>query len=350
MVKIAIIADDLTGALDTASPFAVCGLRTATFTSVQSLEAQAPPPADVISVSTESRHLPSDAAAKAARHAALAMHGMAPDIVLKKIDSRLKGNILAEVEAIADVFGRSSLIVAPASPDVGRFVIGESVCGSGVIGNLPIRPLFEPSEMKVEIPDVAVGADLVSIARRLPAAGEALAVCARGLAVALAGCLSSQQGQLFQLVPPVMLGIGSRDPVTLEQVDALAGLPGCTVLTAPDGDVPETIPVAPFMVIKATGPGTTPADQVAKRFATGLARAIHIAKPRTVLLSGGDTAAALLREIGCQMLMVGGEAAPGLAWAELTFNANPLRLIAKSGGFGDKQTLLRLFRHGWKHD
>jgi uncharacterized protein YgbK (DUF1537 family) len=59
------------------------------------------------------------------------------------------------------------------------------------------------------------------------------------------------------------------------------------------------------------------------------------------LATGGDTAAALLQRLGCRVLEVGGEAAPGIPWSS---TADGATVITKSGGFGHGTVLRELFR------
>jgi uncharacterized protein YgbK (DUF1537 family) len=89
---------------------------------------------------------------------------------------------------------------------------------------------------------------------------------------------------------------------------------------------------------------------VAARLAQGLLAAVRNLQPATVLVSGGDTLAAFLREARCRHLPVGGEIAPGLVWCDLPLNKTTIRLLAKSGGFGGPETLLELFRQGTWND
>jgi DNA-binding transcriptional regulator YhcF (GntR family) len=58
--------------------------------------------------------------------------------------------------------------------------------------------------------------------------------------------------------------------------------------------------------------------------------------PATMLLTGGETAAAVLEALGVKMVQVRGEAAPGLAWFEIpAADGLMIACISKSGGFGN---------------
>ena len=120
MLKIAVIADDLTGAADTGAQF--CSL--ARPNCLVSSDALGSLPADLkpegLSVYTDSRHLPPDRAAQAAATAAKGLRGFAPQAVYKKVDSSLRGNLGAELCSVMDEMGLEMALVAPAFPGQGR--------------------------------------------------------------------------------------------------------------------------------------------------------------------------------------------------------------------------------------
>ena len=102
-VRIAVVADDLTGALDALGPFAEAGMRCVVVTTPAHLAAAFGRDAQVIAVCTNSRELQPEAAARLGRGMAAALRFV--PVVFKKIDSRLKGNIAAEVLALAQGLG-----------------------------------------------------------------------------------------------------------------------------------------------------------------------------------------------------------------------------------------------------
>src|SRR5690606_13273759 len=118
-----ILADDLTGALDSAAPFAARGMTTLVALSVDDIQAALVRSPDVLSVNLGSREVEATTAYELTA-AALARvpHGA---LLFKKVDSRLKGNIDAELEA----FSFRSALVAPAIPEFGRVVRNRHVEG-----------------------------------------------------------------------------------------------------------------------------------------------------------------------------------------------------------------------------
>lgn len=115
----AVIADDLTGALDTALQFRKAGLRTMVSTRPGVWPAQG----SVVALSTETRHVP---AARAAASVKAAFHTLPCGTsarIYKKTDSLLRGNIGAELRALCDAAGSRPLIFAPAYPIGGRTTV-----------------------------------------------------------------------------------------------------------------------------------------------------------------------------------------------------------------------------------
>jgi uncharacterized protein YgbK (DUF1537 family) len=345
MKRIAIIADDLTGALDTASPFACNGARTFCFTSPDAVNAEPLQEANVISVTTNSRHLAPGDAQAAAERAALRLSAWRPDVVLKKVDSRLKGNIAVECKAMAGVFGRNCLIVAPAAPDIGRFVEGGAVVGHGVDQPINVQERFAQFALPIEVPEATSRDQMNSIAKQVLSNRNCLPVCSRGLAQALVDIeYPSTKGEVTNLERPILVGIGSRDPVTAAQVEGLCSAGGFACFTAPRGNVPDLVDTHDHLLIHCSGDVMQNATEVAHCFAMGLKRVIDNFRPRTIMVSGGDTAFAVLEALGKTVLQVEGEIAAGLPISSMHLDGRMTYLISKSGGFGNPQTLLDVFR------
>ncbi len=120
MIQVAVIADDLTGAADTAIQFKRVS---APILMVSHQHLSSPGLASTgatLAVYTDSRHLPPAEAAARVRQAGRSVKELAPRVVYKKIDSCLRGNIGAEVEALMDLLGCEGALIAPAFPAQGR--------------------------------------------------------------------------------------------------------------------------------------------------------------------------------------------------------------------------------------
>jgi uncharacterized protein YgbK (DUF1537 family) len=119
--RFCVIADDLTGALDTGVVFRKNGFLTAVSSHFLPDTRTGPRSPEVLVVNTETRHLTPEQAYTVVSSLAAAMVKLSPDtIVYKKIDSTLRGNIGPELKALNDAFPGKLLVTAPALPGQGR--------------------------------------------------------------------------------------------------------------------------------------------------------------------------------------------------------------------------------------
>ncbi|MDS9469782.1 four-carbon acid sugar kinase family protein [Paracoccus sp. MBLB3053] len=329
-LSLAIIGDDLTGALDASAPFASRGLAVAVALGPQHVSTALSGDPDVIAVTTESREISPQAAHDAVRR----VIGALPAVrILKKVDSRLKGNIEAELSA----FEFGCALAAPAIPEFGRIVQAGAVTGFGIDAPIPVRERLGIRAAPVAVPDVTTVAEMHAA---LDAAGDALLIGARGLADALAERMVACAPRRIRCLPgpQALFVLGSRDPITLSQADLLRDMPGTTRVVAPNGIFRATLPDVPRLLLQAV-PGSEPRN--AEEVSAALARAVvPLLRPGfgTVLLSGGATAAVCLRAAGADVLRVRGECLPGLVVAEWEGST----VITKSGGFGEPDCLTRI--------
>lgn len=332
MVDLAIIADDLTGALDAAAPFAVHGIRTVVALTPAALPDALATGARVVGVSTDSREITAEAATEAVRRA----YAMLPagTSVFKKVDSRLKGNVGAELDAIP----HQRSLVAPAIPAFGRMVRQGQISGFGISEPIDIAARLGRHAQTAYIPDADCAGDL----ERALSHPHDLKIGARGLAEAMARTMAPDPvARTFSLAPSSTLCIiGSTDPITLAQLDHLRRMvPGLTDIRAPNGIAPRGMPLSGLTLVQAV-PGRTPATplSVARELGASLLRLSP--PPGTCLvISGGATAQIILQMLGIETLEVWGEIQPGLPIA----SGGGLTVVTKSGGFGRKDSLSRLF-------
>ena len=114
--RVLIVADDLTGALDTSGPFAQQGLTTMVVAQPLDSDADAVRDARVVSINTDSRQLEPAAAADRVESCVRRFARQRFDIVFKKIDSTLRGNVATETMALLNVCDRKVALIAPAFP------------------------------------------------------------------------------------------------------------------------------------------------------------------------------------------------------------------------------------------
>ncbi len=116
---ITVVADDLTGAAECAAVLHGFGARAEVTMAWE--------PRDVsgaLCIDTDSRLLLEEEAAARVRRVGRALTADPARFVFKKVDSVLRGNVRAETAALAEVLGRRAVLLAPASPSLGRILAG----------------------------------------------------------------------------------------------------------------------------------------------------------------------------------------------------------------------------------
>jgi uncharacterized protein YgbK (DUF1537 family) len=385
-LQLAIIADDVTGACDTAACFAGNGLKT--FVALATEQLAGPlPPAQVVAVTTESRHGSADAAIEATRRAAEAILSQGrPGLIYKKMDSTLRGHAGPELRAVAQVCGAGRMLVAPAFPDQGRTTVNGRQCVHGrplELTSLPalfgpyaagcvralslaqvragedaLAQLMAQTEPALFVADAETNDDLAALAGAAWRAGLTLLCGSAGLARAVAARM--QTGRPPKGVArhvrgdgPVLIVAGSQHSATAGQVDD-AGQCGMLVLrVAQDGVLPADRralvadaatsltngrPVVLSMVGSqpcAQGPGG-----VARFLAETANDILSRASVAGVVLTGGDIAAAACSAFGARWIGLDGEVVPGIPIGRLADGPYAgLGLVTKAGGFGQPDAL-----------
>ncbi|GIQ69788.1 four-carbon acid sugar kinase family protein [Xylanibacillus composti] len=121
--KVLIIADDLTGADDTAVQFVKRGKRAVVHMNKQ-MELNGDYSADVHVLNTDSRSQSPENAAEQVRMSLASVDWSRYSIVYKKIDSTFRGNIGAELDALMEAGDFDCAVLTPAYPNQKRIVVG----------------------------------------------------------------------------------------------------------------------------------------------------------------------------------------------------------------------------------
>jgi len=122
MTRFAIIADDLSSATDCGAQVVRSGLSVVVPLGGYSLPIQARA-AQVISVDTDSRSLPPDQAYAKVKADSQQLVAEGWTHFYKSVDSTLRGNLGAEIEAVLDIVKPDCAIIAPAFPKYGRTTV-----------------------------------------------------------------------------------------------------------------------------------------------------------------------------------------------------------------------------------
>ena len=381
--RVLIVADDLTGAMDSAGPFAAFGIESWVVAVPMRCDPASLKSARVVSVNTDTRHLSADLAAARVREVARHLGAGGFDIVVKKIDSTLRGNVVAETLALLDTSGRRQAVVAPAFPGQGRTVRGGIVYVDGrplaqtafskdALSPPPLAPLQQvfaaakaglrvstaaPSDafdggVDIWIADSEIDADLTRIVEAFASRmGRVLMVGSAGLTRALA--LVCFDGHPIPAAPQhvtgtIVFAVGSRAARSAEQVEALAAEPETRVLRAPNGRLQcAEIPVARNLILKATTDDDgheSNAECVAADMAKHAIEIARSAQAQALVVTGGDTAIAILTASDNPAVQVLGDLMPGIPYARIRLDGASLGLVTKAGGFGGRDTFREVAR------
>lgn len=132
---VAIIADDLTGANDTALQFHLKGCSVQVLTNYKDI-VKTHENTQVWAVSTESRNIDPDEAKARAKEATTALiNSLGVEYIYKKVDSTIRGNIAMEIMGVIEASDYEAALVMPAFPNEGRITVG----GYHLLKGVPIE-------------------------------------------------------------------------------------------------------------------------------------------------------------------------------------------------------------------
>lgn len=360
MTTLRLLADDLTGALDTAVE--LTGLTGPVHAFWHgSLPSSLPANA---AIDSGTRELDGPAAVVAT--AALARHLDGANIAYKKVDSLLRGPTLAEVVACLRVGGWERAVFAPAFPFQGRatrngvqYARDAEGRWQPVSGDLVARLREEGAEARtgrlgaplapgINVFDAETDDDL----RRIADCGRAalasvLWVGAGGLAQALAGKAGAEA--LSPLPLPILGLFGSDQAVTAGQ---LAACEEEWLRLPPNGGEAGVARVAERLfgqgrvLVSLDLPPNSSRAQAAQCIEAELSRlALSLPRPGTLLIAGGETLRGLCLSLGARSLEVQGRIVPGLPRSILRGGVwDGVTVVSKSGAFGTPTLLRDLLR------
>lgn len=397
MVKLLMIADDFTGALDTGIQFAKRGAVTEVYTDpdVELRNTKA----DIVVIDAETRHM---SGPKAFHTVKLLLHRAFEagiPYIYKKTDSALRGNVGAELAAMCST-DQGRVHFVPAYPKMNRttkngiqYISGVPLAKS-VFGSDPFEPMLSSSipeiiakETKEKVTLVPGGIepaftshgiylydaesdqDLRRIARTLSDSMELhyTAGCA-GFANAIADVirLSDHPKPLPAVPSDVLCVIGSVNPVTVRQMDTAEKkgmkrihFDAAMRLDATWAESPEAEKTIHSWLSTLQDEGALILDANAKGAATdtispenretiarnigSIVRRIFKEKPDvTWLFSGGDTLHGSMDAVGIKRIQPIMELMPGAVLSSIEYEGKTVYCISKSGGFGEENLITEL--------
>ena len=400
--RFCVIADDLTGAMDTGVGLAQAGLSAIiTFSTTTQIAS------DAVVVTTDSR---AESATEAYRRVKSAGERFRDYYIYKKVDSTLRGNVAAELQALLDVTAAPHAVMCPAFPAIKRTVVNGTLLVDGVpvhqtsFSRDPVSPVtrsdiiellragsgigalnlklddvergpvhlaerIRESACRVVVVDAVEDRHLRCIADALAASSERLLPCGSGGLGAHVPPAFGYSLRERNLPPapagPVLLAVGSRNDVTVTQLQrVLDTINPPLVRVEPNefrtraGRTPRANQLAARIVqlfsessvVVLSSSLSDYAPQLRHTMAPVLgaivSRVLATCTLAGLFLSGGDVARAVCGEEGIQALRILGDLQPGVIVGEAAGTRyQGLRVITKAGGFGNEEAMTQAIQH-----
>ncbi|WHY66747.1 four-carbon acid sugar kinase family protein [Neobacillus sp. SuZ13] len=400
MIRVLIMADDFTGALDTGVQFSNYGVKTVVTSDLEFEFGETTDQLEVLVFNTETRYLKKSEAYEVIKKIALKAKEETIPYIFKKVDSALRGNVASELKALSDVFEDVSIPFIPAYPEQNRFsregllLIDSIPVSESVFGQDPYEPVTEshiPSLLlkeadlttyitkKYEIPPKEESILLIethSDEEMLSLGNELLMNDALNITVGCAGFAKALAKIIFKnrdttqndIKLPLLIVCGSVNPVTKKQI-GFAEVNGfervsLTIEQLWDKQYWDTVKgqenihqylkiEQPFMFETF---GNVSTDQVYQlpdqgnelRFRIGQSLGYLVKNllsngiKRTILFTGGDTLYQSMRVLGLTEIKPLKELFPGIVLGSIDFKDEEHYVITKSGGFGDEDLFIKL--------
>jgi uncharacterized protein YgbK (DUF1537 family) len=302
-----------------------------------------------------------------------------------KVDSTLRGAPGGIIEAAAMEYGIPYVLVAPAFPEQGRTVVGgwirrdDAAITDGMarlaetaiatIGHIPLRairssmtaiaisPGLLVDNVALLLADAERDDDLWTLAEYAASTELTMVAGSAGLArfIAPFWCWESheedeEESAWLERDGPVLVVVGTRNPVTQAQLAYLRDADDVIVVDLPPDAMDDALPLlrdaldrAPVVVAALAVP---PAVAVMPEMLAGVARGIVTLATergenlRGLVTTGGATAVAICTVAGATLLRVVDEVLPGIPCSVIEGGTLAgLPLVTKSGGFGDEDAL-----------
>lgn len=404
MVRLLVIADDFTGALDTGVQFANLGIATQVTTQRQLEKIHLKKATEVLVVDTESRFLAPSQAYQRIREVLRSCQSLGYQYLYKKVDSALRGNVSAELKAVSDHFGQESIGFVPAFPDYkrsvrqGKLYIEEVLVSQSVFGHDPYEPVLEDDILLRLQNEAEIYGQLVDVNQDFVAAALYLfdgqdkedlrrtyhwleqkqllhltAGCAGFANVLAEELFTKRQHAKTCLCYPLVVICGSVNPITIQQIETASqqqahrvALTSQQLLSQDFWEADEgkqtfkeiaQLLQQPKLLIFETYSQTSDLQEVAQhiglkgeqirfRIAQSLGKLTEKILSqniqKTLFFTGGDTLHQSMEVLHVTDLTPREELSPGVVYSELVYKGQQLAVITKSGGFGSENLFIEI--------
>jgi uncharacterized protein YgbK (DUF1537 family) len=400
--RFCVIADDLTGAMDTGVGLAQAGLSAIiTFSSTTQIAS------DAVVVTTDSR---AESASEAYRRVKATGERFRDYFIYKKVDSTLRGNVAAELQALLDVTAAPHAVMCPAFPAIKRTVVNGILLVDGVpvhqtsFSRDPVSPVtrsdiiellragsgigavnlklddvergpvhlaerIRESASRVVVVDAVEDRHLRCIADALATSPERLLPCGSGglgahVPLAFGYCVGERDLPPAP-VGPVLLAVGSRNDVSVRQLQRVLDTINPPLIRVEPNEfrskagrasranqlaskIVQLFSESRVVVLSSSLSDYAPQlrHTMAPVLGAIVSRVLASCTLAGLFLSGGDVARAVCGEEGIQALRILGDLQPGVIVGEAAgARYEGVRVITKAGGFGNEEAMTQAIQH-----
>lgn len=410
-MKIFIMADDLTGTLDTAAQFAARGVS-AEILQLPLSDQLDHCQSDVAVVNTQTRHLSSSDAYQRIYQISKVLFEIGVPLVFKKTDSALRGHVGAELAAMSDACGGKRIRFFPAYPQLGRTTMGgvqyihgvpldQSAFAEDKLDPMKCSNVCQILRQETDLPCGVVGVQDEQIPEsakilvfdseteqqmqrqvdrflNLDPPGPCLMAGCAGLAKILSGKIPCDRKQTsINLGEHLFVLCGTNHPVSQKQI-RYAVQNGFQRVGFSIGELTDPAHKDTFQnkvqkvrglckaqenivvdILQESAPRKEqdPGD-LSQRIVTGLSAVLiqcrDVLSGHTLFLVGGDTLSSYMEHCGCRKISILDEILPGTPISTFSFDEGQQYIISKSGGYGEEDVFLQCLnilsdRKRWIH-
>lgn len=401
-MKLLIIADDFTGALDTGIQFVTFGANVNVLLGQQNSNINN---CSVQIIDTETRHRTPNEAYQIVKHCVDWGRKNGFTHIYKKTDSALRGNVGIELQALLDNSDNNKVVFAPAYPRVGRITkygiqyVNNVPVAKSIFGNDPFEPVHhsrvsniihetsnaEVCEIKadnldqirektgIQIVDAETDEDLNILAQWCSKQNIAYLSGCAGFAGALTRAyqLKGTFSEDPLLSHEILAVCGSKNPTSIQQMNLAeeAGYPHVrlkqeqlintdylksTQALQDIDDWSNEVTCKKMLLLDVNAKQTDEQNgnnsfqdsivgcKIAQNLAELVKRILDAGIKPTLYCTGGDTLMAIINALGVTKMTLIKEMLPGVVLSRVYYKDIPYYVISKSGGFGATDLLLQL--------
>ncbi|MEM7213298.1 MAG: four-carbon acid sugar kinase family protein [Pseudomonadota bacterium] len=334
-----VLADDFSGAGELAGIGAAHGLNAEVWIGFQEVSEEV---ADLVAIDCGTRTLAEAEAERRVLAIARKVVARRPTWIFKKTDSVLRGHVAIECAAVA-AFGYDRVMLVPANPSRGRFVVD----GRYLIDGRPLSEtafardpefparssdvrtlLGRAGDVRIDVPDISFSADIDAIVSGLPDN-----VLPAGAAEFFTALLRHHQLPIAHPLEPFPGDFSDSLWICGSQAAWSNGLAQTCEKNGIDVALTTSLPKSlPACLAIGEGDGCSSPDTLLEQLIAAALESIALLHPRRLFVEGGATASALCHALGWKRFTVATPNTDGIGILA-PFASDAATLFVKPGSY-----------------